>query len=183
MNDSKISVRYSRALFESAIEKKLLEKVAGDMQFVLDLCSVPEAKELLSNPVIKPSRKREIFTKLMGEKVEKITLSLISLVVTNGREAYLPAIAREFIRQTRVHKGVTELVLTTAVKPDPSVKEKISALVEEAYKTRTELIEVIDPDIIGGFILKIEDNYLDASVRNKLRKIEKQLKGTTLDNN
>lgn len=180
MNDSKISVRYSRALFESALDKKLLEKVAGDMQFILGLCSLPEAKELLSNPVIKPTKKREIFTRIMDGKVEGITLALISLVVTNGRETYLPAIAREFIRQTRVHKGVTELILTTAIKPDPSVSTMISALVEEAYKTRTELVEVVDPEIIGGFILKIEDNYLDASVRNKLRKIEKKLKGTTL---
>lgn len=180
MNDSKISVRYSRALFESALDKKLIDKVAGDMLFLLNVCSVAEAKELLSNPVIKPTRKREIFSKILSGRVEEITLALIGLVVTNGREAFLPAIAREFIRQTRAHKGITELVLTTAVKPDPAVISRISALVENAYKTKAELVEVIDPEIIGGFILKIEDDYLDASVRNKLRKIEKKLKGITL---
>jgi F-type H+-transporting ATPase subunit delta len=43
-----------------------------------------------------------------------------------------------------------------------------------------ELRELVDKDIIGGFVLKIEDNYIDASVRNKLRKIEKELKSKTL---
>src|SRR5450759_3214854 len=123
MNDSKISVRYSRALFQSALEKKILEKVNEDMIFISEICKIPEAKEFLHSPVIFPSKKTEIFHKILGNNLEEITLSLIDLVVKNGRESFLPAIARVFIHETKKYKGITESVLTTAVKVHAKVQK------------------------------------------------------------
>jgi len=180
MNDSKISVRYARALFQSALQQKVLDKVHRDMIYISEICTVPEFKEMLESPIIVPSKKTAIIHKTIGNNLEDITLSLIDMVVRNGRESFLPAIAREFRRKTKEHKGITESVLTTAVKVDDAVLKQISAIVSDIFKTIVELKEVVDKDIIGGFILRIEDNYIDASVRNKLRKIEKELKSRTL---
>lgn len=175
MNDSKISVRYSRALFQSALEKKILDKVNQDMILITEICKVPETKEFLQSPVIVPSKKIDIFHKILGENVEKITLSLIDLVVKNGRESFLPAIARVFINETMKYKGITKSVLTTATGVDEKVKKQISGLISDLFRTKAELEEVIDPEIIGGFILRVDDNYIDASVRTKLNKIKKEL--------
>ena len=117
----------------------------------------------------------DIFHKILGENVEKITLSLIDLVVKNGRESFLPAIARVFIHETMKYKGITKSVLTTASKVDEKVKKQISELISDLFRTKAELEEVIDPEIIGGFILRVDDNYIDASVRTKLNKIKKEL--------
>jgi len=175
MNDSKISVRYSRALFQSALENKILDKVNQDMILISEICKVPETKEFLHSPIIVPSKKMDIFHKILGENVEKITLSLIDLVVKNGRESFLPAIARVFINETMKHKGVTKSVLTTASKVDKKVNEQIIKLISDLFNTKAELDEVIDTEIIGGFILRVDDNYIDASVRTKLNKIRKEL--------
>jgi F-type H+-transporting ATPase subunit delta len=180
MNDGKISVRYSRALFESAIEKKLLDKVYQDMIFVSEICKVPEMKEFLESPIIVPSKKIDVLHAVLGKNLEKITLSLIEMAVKNGRENFLPGIARVFIHDTKEYKGITESVLTTAVKVDPKVRQQIIDFISGIFKTKVELREVVDKDIIGGFILRVEDNYIDASVKNKLRKIEKGLKGNDL---
>jgi F-type H+-transporting ATPase subunit delta len=180
MNDSKISVRYSRALFESALEKKMLDKVYSDMIFISELCALPDMKELLASPIIVPSKKTAILHKVVGDNLQKITLSLIDLVVKNGRESFLPAIARVFMHQTKEYNGITESVLTTAVKVDDKIKKQVIELVSGIFKTKVDLKEIVDKEIIGGFILKIEDNYIDASVRNKLRKIEKELLGKSL---
>jgi F-type H+-transporting ATPase subunit delta len=180
MNDSKISVRYSRAIFQSALEKKILDEVNRDMIFISEFCKLPESKEFLHNPVIVPSKKIEIFHKIFGGNVEKITLDLIDLVVKNGRESYLPAIARVFMHETLKHKGITKSVLTTAVELDEKVKKRIITMISEVFKTKVQLEEVIDTEIIGGFILRIEDNYIDASVRNKLNKIKKELRGSAI---
>jgi len=177
MNDSKISVRYSRALFQLAIEKKILGKVNQDMIFILEICKIPEAKEFLHSPIIPPSKKEAILHKMVGENVENITLSLIDLVVKNGRESFIPAIARVFIHETMKYNGITESVLTTAVKIDAKVKKQITNLISEVFKTKVEIEEKIDEGIVGGFILRIDDNYIDASVRNKLRKIKKEFIG------
>jgi F-type H+-transporting ATPase subunit delta len=183
MNDGKISVRYANALFQSALEKKILDKVYGDMTLVLEVCYVPEFKELLESPVIRPSKKAEVIKNTIGSNIDKLTGSFIEMIVKNGREIFLPGIAREFIRATKEFNGITETVLTTAVKVDEQVKKRISDLIADIFKTRVELSEVVDKEIIGGFILKVEDNYIDASVRNKLRKIEKELKSGTLNIN
>ena len=180
MNDSKISVRYSRALFQSALEKKIIDKVNQDMIFISEVCKVPETKEFLLSPIIVPSKKTLIFHKMLEGNVEKITLSMIDLMVKNGRESYLPAVARVFIHETLKHKGITESVLTTAVKVDAKVKKQMTELISEVYSTKVELEEKIDPEIIGGFILRIDDNYIDASIRNKLRKIKKELLGSVV---
>jgi F-type H+-transporting ATPase subunit delta len=180
MNDSKISVRYSRALFQSALEKKILDKVNQDMIFISEVCKTPEAKEFLHSPIIVPSKKLAIFNKMFGDNVEKITLSLIGLVVKNGRESYLPAIARVFIHETLKYKGITESVLITAVKVEAKVKKQITGLISDVFKTKVELEEKIDAEIVGGFILRVDDNYIDASIRNKLRKIKKELKGSII---
>jgi len=180
MNESKISVRYSRALFESAVEKNILDKVNEDMLFLSEICRIPEMKELLHSPIIVPSKKAEILHKMLGDNVEKITFSLLELIVKNGREIYIPAIARVFIHETMKFKGITKSILTTAVKVDPKVKKQITDMISEIFKTKVDFEEKVDTDIIGGFILRVDDNYIDASIRNKLRKISKELKGSVL---
>ena len=176
MNDSKISVRYSRALFQLAVEKNLLDSVNQDMIFILEICTTAEMREFLSTPIIFPSKKREIFHKMLGDSVEKITLSMINLVVKNGRESFIPSIARVFIHETTQYKGISELYLTTAVKVEPKVKKQIADVISEAFKIKVEVKENVDPDLIGGFIIRVGDNYIDGSVRTKLRKISKELK-------
>lgn len=177
MNDSKISVRYSKALFQTALENKIIDKVMADMALITEVYKAPEMKEFLLSPIIPPSKKISIFHKLFEGNVQKVTLSLLDLLVQNGRESFLPAIARAFIRETQIHRGVTEAVLTTAVPVDTKVRKQISDLVEDTFSTKVELKEVVDPEIIGGFILRVEDNYIDASIKNKLRKVRKELLG------
>jgi F-type H+-transporting ATPase subunit delta len=180
MNDSKISVRYSRALFQSALGKNILDRVAGDMYLISEVCKLDEMKEFLQSPVIVPSKKQEILHGMLEGKVENITLSLIDLTVKNGRESFIPSIARVFTHETKKHKGITETVLTTAARVDPAVRKQITEFIGGEFRTKVELKEIIDSEIIGGFILKIEDNFIDASIRNKLRKIKKELLGSVI---
>lgn len=179
MNDSKISVRYAKALFEAAVENKLLDRVNIDMLFLSEIFKTPEAKEFLSNPVIPPSKKNAIFHKMLEGNIEKITMSLVDLVVENGRESFLPSIARVFIHDTLKYKGITEAVLTTAKPVGAKTRTKINDLVSKEFSTKVELKEVVNPEIIGGFILRVDDSFIDASIRNKLRKIRKELLGAS----
>jgi len=175
MNESRISVRYAKALFLSALEKNILERVNQDMIQVKEICGLPDVKTILANPVIIPSRKTTILHGLFEKDLHELSMGLIDLAVKNGRERYIPSIARVFIHETKNYKGVTESVLTTAVKVDPEIKKQVSDLIEKLFRTKVDLTENIDDSIIGGFILKVEDNYIDASVRNKLRKIRAEL--------
>ena len=180
MNESRISVRYSKALFQSALEKNLLGRVNQDMILIKELCNLPDIKELLNSPIIIPSKKTEVFHKLLVNNLHELTLSLVDLVVKNGRERYLPAIARVFVHNTLIHEGITESFLTTAVKVDSNIKKQVSDLIADLFKTKVVLKASVDESIIGGFVLRIGDNFIDASIRNKLRKIQKELKTSSI---
>jgi len=177
MNHSKIAVRYSRALFQSAIEKNILDKVNRDMVYLSEICSISEMKELLDSPIIRPSVKTRLLHGILEESLEEITMSLIDLLVQNGRESFLPAVTRVFRSDTLKYNGITECMLTTAVKVDAGIRKQISELISSTFKTKVELKVNIDSEIIGGFILRVEDNFIDASIRNKLRIIRKELIG------
>lgn len=175
MNESKISVRYSRALFQSAVEKKQLDKVYQDMIFISVICKIDEVKEVLDSPIIVPSKKRIILHAILEKDIENITLSLVDLLIKNGRESHLPAVSRVFRDETLRYRGVTQTYLTTAVPVNDKIRKQITDLISSVFKTKVDLQENIDSGIIGGFILKVNDNYIDSSVRNKLRKIKKGL--------
>lgn len=180
MNESKISVRYSRALFLSALDKNNLDRIYSDMILISEISAIPEFRELIASPIILPSKKAKILHNTLGGSLDVLTLSLIDLVVKNGRESYLPAIARVFITLTKEHKGITETILTTAVKVDEKIKQQISDFISDSFKTKVEIKEIVDDNIIGGFKLRIEDKYIDASIRTKLNKIKKELLAKTL---
>jgi F-type H+-transporting ATPase subunit delta len=175
MNDSKISVRYAKALFELALESASLPAVEADMRLILELSLTPDFRVLIDNPVIPPSRKLGVFTAAFGGKLHNLTMALAAQVIRNSREQFLPAIARNFIDMSVREQGITEVTLTTAVRASEEVKKSITELVARTFNTIVSLEEVVDGDLIGGFILRVDDNLIDASVRNRLRKIEKAM--------
>lgn len=175
MNESKISVRYSKALFRSAEEKGELDRVFGDMLFISEICRMSQVREILESPIIIPSKKTSLFHSILEDRIEKITLSLVDLLIKNGRESFLPAVARVFRDDTLKYRGITETHLTTAAPVNEKIRNQITELISSVFKTTVELKEHIDSSIIGGFILRVNDNFIDASVRNKLRKISKGL--------
>ena len=175
MNESRIAVRYARALFQSALDKGIIDKVNDDMITVDALCRMEEIKDLINSPIIKPSKKQEVFSKLLAGSVENITLSTVALIIRNGRERFIPAITRVVRSEIMKSRGITETHLTTAVPADDSIKKSVAELVAALFKTKVELKEAVDKEIIGGFILRIDDSYFDASIRNKLRKIRTEL--------
>ena len=180
MNESIIAGRYAKAIFQSALEKNLIERVNQDMLLISDICSEPQTKEFLSSPVIPPGRKQEVFHQMFRGRTEQLTLALTDLLVKNGRESYLPSIARIFIHKTMKHKGITESFLTTTDPVSTIVRDQIISLIGDLFKTGVQLKETTDPKILGGFILRVDDKYIDASVRNKLNKIKKGFNRSSL---
>ncbi len=175
MNEGKIPVRYAKALFESALSQNLLDRIYDDMQVISEVCKTEEMKNLLKSPIIIPSEKKKLIHNLFDKHLHKLTLSLIDLMINNGREAFLPSTARIFCKETLEYQGVTEPLLITAVPVKDEVKKQIAEFISKKFNTRVRLRESVDPEIIGGFILKVNDYFIDASIRTRLKKIKHNL--------
>ncbi|MCF8224674.1 MAG: ATP synthase F1 subunit delta [Bacteroidales bacterium] len=175
MNESQISVRYARALFESAKEEGVLDEIRENMEDVYKVCQIPEFRYLLVNPVIKESGKCTVLEKMFKKDIHSLSLSLLNLTVKNGREEYIPSIARYFIDLYKKHKGIKSATFVSATPLPDAISKKVKRNIEKAFKSPVELEISTNDTLIGGFVIRIDQLQYDASISNSLREVEKQL--------
>lgn len=73
------------------------------------------------------------------------------------------------------HLGIKEVFLTTAYQTDRKTSELVRIEVARTLSTKIDMKEKVDPSLIGGFVIRVDDRLFDASVREKLRKIRKEM--------
>jgi F-type H+-transporting ATPase subunit delta len=174
MNSSKIAVRYAKALFELALDRGVIDTVYRDMKSVNRLCSMEDVKAVINNPVIPQEKRKEVILALVGDGADKLAVSFIGLMFGHGRGDYLAAAARNYVDLTRRHRGIRQVTVTTAVPVDGRLKEEMAELIAGKGEGGIEYIEQVDGSIVGGFILRVDDAYIDASVRSRLNKYRKE---------
>ncbi|MFA8433850.1 MAG: ATP synthase F1 subunit delta [Marinifilaceae bacterium] len=176
MNESKISVRYAKALFQLGKEQQKLETLKVDMALVLECCqTVSDFWLMVESPVVKTSQKKDLTNQIFKGKVDDLTLKFLGLVVENKREIYLKDISRNFLDLCRKDLGIKSAVLTSAVPVGEEGKQKMIQVLKESFQADIELEERIDKELIGGFILRVDDKQLDASVAYQLNRIKREL--------
>ena len=179
MNESKISVRYAKALFLSALEEKSLDIVIKDVTLLKEAFASPGFVDMLHSPVIKTSEKKNLVNVVYADNISALSLSFLNLVFSNSREAYLDGILRNFVGLYRKHNGIKNAELVVSSEVSEEYKMKFLKLLEEVFKQKIELTSKTNPDIIGGFILKVDDEQFDASVSSALSRIKKNLLETS----
>jgi F-type H+-transporting ATPase subunit delta len=175
MKSTKAASRYAKALLELAIEKNRIDQVTSDISTLLQANNETKEFQLfLDSPVINAEKKNSIF-KVLFPKFDEITTLFIELITKNGREAMIPQIANSFEAQLKAHKGIVPVTLISAQALDSKTKETIIAKVQSTIKGILEVTEEIDASLIGGFVVKIGDNRIDASVANQLENLKQRL--------
>ncbi|MCA1757313.1 MAG: ATP synthase F1 subunit delta [Bacteroidales bacterium] len=177
MNEGKISVRYAKALFLTAEERNLIDTVREDMEYILDLASMGNVKEMLDSPVITSDIKHKALEELTRSRVNDLSFSFVKLVLENNREMFLPGIARCYMDQADKYRGVTRAKFTTALPASEKTMEILRNYLEKESDGEVIISLISDPSLTGGFLLNIGDSYIDGSVRTQLRKIKQELTG------
>ena len=176
MTNPRVASRYAKSLLDLSIEKGLLEQVYTDMLYLRRLTK--ESRDflnLLRSPVVKADTKSRAFAAVTKGNVSELTTAFFNLMSSKSREGALPEIITAFISQYKQHKGIQTVKLTTAVPVSEAVKNAIVAKVKESQNIRLlELEEVVDPSIIGGFILQSGDKLIDVSISYDLKNVSRQ---------
>lgn len=173
MSEIRIASRYAKSLLELAVEQKSVDSVMKDMEQFEAICrSSSEFVRVLKNPVISHFKKLTILREIFKGKAHKMTLSMLEIVSRKNREKYLPEIAKEFKRQYNVHKGIVEATVTTVIPLNKALQKEFSEVVKKLTGKEVELEEVVDPTILGGFVLKIGDRQIDDSINTRLKELK-----------
>ena len=173
MTDNRVATRYAKSLIELAIEKGVVDKVHDDMKSFAELCqSNRDFLLMLRKPIISHDRKRKVLYELFEGKVDPSTLAIFDIITRKNREAYLPAIAEEFVSQYRTYRGIQKAVVTTPFPLTEALRSKFKQMVAQQTDSKSVVLEEkVNKELIGGFILRIGDRLMDNSVQHKLQSL------------
>ncbi len=175
MADSKVSLRYAKSLLDSSIEKKNLDVVSTDIEFVVQsIESNLELARVLESPVIKPELKISILTEIFKSRVDSGSMQFLRFVVEKGREDLLLNILKKFLELRDEHLGIVNVVVKTAFEFTAEQKDILRKKLEEFLGKKVRFSFKIDESIIGGFVAKFGDTVYDASLTHQLELLKKQ---------
>jgi len=175
MSVYRISYRYANSFFQLAEEKKFLKNFADDVELIYNtLVQSRELRAILRNPVIKQKDKKNLLSKIFGSKIKKETSDFLEFIVAKGREDIITEIMKEFLNLRDEKEGIVRTNIVSSVELTDDVKKNLTSTLEKRTSKKVKTDYSVDPNIIGGFIVKIKDTVYDASVKHQLELLRKK---------
>lgn len=173
MSDSRVANRYAKSLIELAVDKKVLDLVAADMQSFARICEANrDFLLMLQNPIIRHDKKLAIFQKAFAGKFQSLTMSFFEIITRKNRESVLYQIAKQFEEQFNELRQIDVAEVITAVALNATLKGEILDSVSKITGKKVVLVEKIDPTLIGGYLLRVHDIQIDNTISSKLNKLK-----------
>ena len=171
-----VASRYAKSLIELAKEKNVLEAVFEDMKLFKDTADKNRALMLaLQSPVVRHEKKLAILKALFVERVNPVSYAIFTIITKKNREAILDSIADEFIKAYNDFQGIQKATVITTVPLTDELRAQFNNIVASATGKTIELEEKIDSKLVGGYILRVNDRQVDASLRSRLNELKLQL--------
>lgn len=169
MANSRVATRYAKSLLDLAKERNMLDEVYQDMLYFQQVSK--ENRDLLlmlRNPIINHSKKKAVLYAIFQDKVTPSTLAVFDIITRKNREKVLPELAESFVIQYRQYKEIDKATVTTPFPLTDSMRADFIRMITEKTGRKVDLEEKVNPELIGGFVLKIGDQQMDNSVKGKL---------------
>lgn len=176
MNNAIVITRYARALVKYVGETGNGEQVSAEAQALVQaLDDVPDLPRMMvAKDVVSDSQKLVLLQSVLDGRPSTEMDRFLRLVIKGGRAGMLGDILRDFVRMYQESIGIRRARLTASQQPSPELVERIRALVKEKTGRDVTVDVEVDPSLIGGFVLDIDDYILDASIKRQLDLIREQ---------
>lgn len=174
MNE-RLTRRYALALIESYENNEQRMRALSDLKALVDYFNdTPKAWELMTHPLVK-KRDKQAFLQALAKTFDDHMQTFLRLVLDHDRFNLIHDIARMYERLLKERTGQRSVDIYAARPLVPDVKEKIRKAVETYVGRAVELYEKIDPNLLGGFVITIDDLRFDGSVRGALERLKSEL--------
>jgi F-type H+-transporting ATPase subunit delta len=173
MKNVKLAHRYAKALFDFAIEKKCLETVYQDILLVLSILKFShELHIILESPIVHHSKKVAIFKDIFQNQVSEVSFGFLRLVVDKRREPALLLMGNELIKLYYVHHHIKIAELIVSQEVSNSIIEKMKQILQEQTQAFIQIHSIVKPELLGGFIIKMDDFVFDASILRQINQLK-----------
>lgn len=176
MKSTRSASRYAKALMDLAVERNELETVKNDV--LLAQTAVANTRDLqifLNSPVVKPKVKQKILSEIFEKHLSELTMHFVLLIVQHNRERALEQVFQSFMLQYRNSRNTLEARFITSTKVSAAAVKVIQEKLGKALGKTVDIIEEVDGELIGGFIIETDNYRLDESIAGKMRKLKREL--------
>ena len=172
MQQSRATIRYAKALLSLSNEQDNLIDSYNDMLLLDDICSKSkELSLLLKSPIVKTDHKLKIFDQIFTDKLSRISMDFLNIIIRKRRESIVPEIAKSFIRLYKTKNNISTATITTAAPISEELRAQIIHCIKSHTKNTVELKEAVDENIIGGVVVRMGDKQLDASISTEISEL------------
>ncbi|WGH74738.1 ATP synthase F1 subunit delta [Tenacibaculum tangerinum] len=175
MKEARTALRYAKAILNLAKDSGSEALVNDNMKLIVEtIAESDDLQTMLKSPVIKAADKCNVLNALFGDKVNNIVKGLFNLLEENKRMIMLENIAKQYTVIYDSHKNMQVAKVTTAVALTKELEEKIQAKIVALTGNSASIENIVNPDILGGFILRVGDVQYDASISNQFNELRKE---------
>lgn len=178
---SEVLEPYAQALMSLGQSNDLVDHFGEDVNNILDtLNSSEDLKAFIANPLAKGDLKKAVLGQVFGDSVHPFTRNFLMLLVDRRRVMFLEGICQQYQKLLRKLKQAVLAEVTSTVELSEDQKNAIRDKVRAMTNANSVDIQTtIDPDLIGGVIIKVGSQVIDASLRGQLRRITLRLTSST----
>ncbi len=163
-----VATTYAEALYQAAAEQNAVDDVSADLSALADVLGADsDVARVLHSPKVDGRAKKSALAALAGS-AHPLTVNLLQVLVDRGRLEELPALARAFAERVAAAEGRLAVEVTSAIPLMDGLRAKVIERIREQTGKTPEITERVDPEIIGGLVLRVGGVVTDASVRGRL---------------
>ncbi|MCC6866732.1 MAG: ATP synthase F1 subunit delta [Ignavibacteria bacterium] len=183
MTNKKVARKYNTALYLTAEDLKVTDKIKNDLWDIKrSITASRELANFLLTPVISSEKKSSVINALFKGKVDNLTLKFLEFLCEKNRIQILAEIADDFADFVNEKHGIVSAKIKTAVEINDTEKKNLSKKLKQYTGKEINAAFTVDPSIKGGFIANIDDRIIDASIIRQLELLKEKLAGGNFNN-
>jgi F-type H+-transporting ATPase subunit delta len=170
-----IAAVYARSLFEVAQEQSKLDSIRDQLgEFADALNDTRELQVFFFSPYFSTAEKVDGLDRTVSD-ADPVVVNFLKLLIENHRMPVIFRVRREFDQLWQEENRLLPVQVTSAVELDPGTVSQIGDRIAEQTGRKVELSAIVDPDVLGGLVVRVGNSILDASIRNRLEQLRKQV--------
>lgn len=174
---AKIATPYARALFDFSIEQNNMHQITADFQNLQTLLSrTDELTNYLNNPLINVKAKRDILIKILKSQINQETLKFLIILINRNRINVLESIMDQYLKFVYELASIKMIEVSTAFAFTNKQKNTLIKKLKELTDAREiRLVITVNPNLIGGFLIKTDSKVIDLTIKNQLQRLANHL--------
>lgn len=170
------SKTYANALFELAVEEQMIDQILAEYEFISNsFDEFPELLEIINSPLVSTQEKRKIVVDTFGKHLCELLINFLKLLIDKKRSNIMHDVYGEFKMLYEAHKGLIVAKVESVILLEANQIKDLEAKLNKVTGKTVTVNNVINPDIMGGLVVKVGDKVIDGSIRRKLENLKHEL--------